>query len=44
MSVDIWGEAVTLRAGDGTRRVVPLAELKEEVAAEGPELTRKQDD
>lgn len=44
VSVDIWAESVTLRARDGTRRVVPLAALKQEVAAEGPDLTRKMDD
>lgn len=31
VSVDIWGETVTLRTPDGTRRTVPLDQLKTEV-------------
>ncbi len=31
--VDIWGETVTLRGGDGERRTVPLDELTAEVKA-----------
>jgi cell fate regulator YaaT (PSP1 superfamily) len=44
VAVDIWGETVTLRGSGGERRVVPLSELKEEVAAEAPALNRRQDD
>jgi cell fate regulator YaaT (PSP1 superfamily) len=35
-SVDIWRETVTLRNPEGERRVVALAELKEEVASAPP--------
>ncbi len=33
VAIDIWGDRVTLRAADGERRTLPLAELKEEVQA-----------
>jgi cell fate regulator YaaT (PSP1 superfamily) len=37
ISVDIWRERVTLRDGEGNRRVVPLEALKAEVASvQGP--------
>jgi cell fate regulator YaaT (PSP1 superfamily) len=35
ISIDIWRERVLLRAEDGTRRTVELAQLKEEVAQVG---------
>ncbi len=35
VGVDIWGERVTLRAGDGERRTLPLDALKEEVQQQG---------
>ncbi len=35
VGVDIWGERVTLRAGDGERRTLPLEALKEEVQRQG---------
>lgn len=31
IGIDIWRDSVTLRGGDGTRRTLPLNELKEEV-------------
>jgi len=33
--VDIWGERVTLRDGEGQRRTVELRDLREEVARGG---------
>jgi cell fate regulator YaaT (PSP1 superfamily) len=41
VSVDIWGERVTLRAEDGSRRTVPLEALKGEVQAAGPKSTEE---
>ncbi len=35
IATDIFGERVTLRAADGETRIVPLAELRREVAAAG---------
>ncbi len=37
LAVDIFRERVTLRGADGEARVVPLAELRDEVAAHDPE-------
>jgi len=35
VAVDIWGERVTLRDGEGSRRSITLPELREEVARAG---------
>ena len=40
VSVDIWRDLVLLRAEDGTRRSLPLAQLKEEVGRVGGRLSR----
>ncbi len=32
LAVDIWADTVTLRDGEGERRIIGLAELKREVA------------
>jgi cell fate regulator YaaT (PSP1 superfamily) len=37
ISVDIWGERVTLRDGEGNRRSITLRELRQEVARAGDE-------
>ena len=37
LAVDIWGERVTLRDGEGNRRSITLKELRQEVARAGAE-------
>jgi cell fate regulator YaaT (PSP1 superfamily) len=40
VAVDIWRDRVTLRDGEGTRRIIPLDALKEEVSGERAEESR----
>ena len=42
VSVDIWADTVSLRGPDGERRVVSLAELKQQVSQSGPSSSNEQ--
>jgi cell fate regulator YaaT (PSP1 superfamily) len=43
ISVDIWGDRVTLRDGEGQRRTVKLPDLREEVARGGEAASKKKE-